>query len=72
VLENKKVGFTFPGQADEGLVVILDDADHFLSVFQLDPDRYRILDQPFEVLGLFKRLFGRARGLSWWWRSSFS
>jgi hypothetical protein len=45
VLENKKVGFTLSGQADEGLVVILDDANHFLSVFQLDPDRRRILDQ---------------------------
>ena len=39
VFENEKVGFTLAGQADEGLVVILDDADHFLAVFQLDSDR---------------------------------
>jgi hypothetical protein len=65
VLENKKVGFTLAGQADEGLVVILDDANHFLSVFQLDPDRRRILDQQFEILGLFKRLFRRSRGFPW-------
>jgi hypothetical protein len=65
VLENKKVGFTLAGQADEGLVVILDDANHFLSVFQLDPDRRRILDQQFEILCLFKRLFRRARGFPW-------
>jgi hypothetical protein len=65
VLENKKVGFTLSGQADKGLVVILDDANHFLSVVQLDPDRRRILDQQFEIRGLFKRLFRRARGFSW-------
>ncbi len=61
VLEDKKVGFTFAGQADEGLVVILDGADHFLSVGQLDPDQRRILDQLFEILRLFKSLFRGAR-----------
>ena len=71
MLENKKIGFTLSGQADKGLVVILDAANHFLSVFQSDPDQGRILDQPFEILGLFKGLFGRAR-FSWWWRSGFS
>jgi hypothetical protein len=71
VFENKKVGFTLSGQADKGLVVILDAADHFFSVFQSDPDQRRILDQPFEILRLFKRLFRRAR-FSWWWRSGFS
>jgi hypothetical protein len=71
VFENEKVGFTLTGQSDEGLVVILDDANHFLSVFQFDPDRRRILDQPLEILRFFKRLFRRAR-FSWWWRSGFS
>ena len=64
VFENEKIGFTFAGQADEGLVVILDDADDFLSVFQLDSNRRRILDQLFEILGLFKGLFRRACGFS--------
>jgi hypothetical protein len=72
VFENEKVGFTLSGQADEGLVVILDDANHFFSVFQPDPDQRRILDQQFEILCLFKSLFRRARGFSWWWRSGFS
>ena len=72
VFENEQVGFTLAGQADEGLVVILDDANHFLSVFQLDSDRRRILDQLFEIFCLFKRLFRRARGFSWRWRSGFS
>jgi hypothetical protein len=44
VFENEKVGFTLAGEADEGLVVILDDANHFFSVFQPDPDQRRILD----------------------------
>jgi hypothetical protein len=72
VFENKKIGFTFAGQADEGLIVILDDANHFLSVFQPDSDQRRILDQLFEIFCLFKRLFRRARGFSWRWRSGFS
>jgi hypothetical protein len=72
VFENEKIGFTLTGQADEGLVVILDDANHFLSVFQLDSDRRRTLDQLFEVFCLFKGLFRRARGFSWRWRSGFS
>src|ERR1035438_6010905 len=72
VLENEKVGFTLAGQPDERLVVVFDGANHFLSVFHFDADRRRILDQPFEVLGLFKRLFRRARGFSWRWRSGFS
>ena len=72
VLEDEKVGFALAGQADEGLVVILDDADHFFSIFQLDPDQRRILDQLFEILCLFKRLFRGARGFSWRWRSGFS
>jgi hypothetical protein len=46
------------------LVVIFDDTDHFLSVFQLDSDQRRVLDQLFEVFGLFEGLFGRARGFS--------
>jgi hypothetical protein len=72
VLENEQVGFTLSGQADEGLVVILDDAGHFLAVFQLYADRRRVLDQQFEILCLFKRLFRRARGFSWQWRNGFS
>jgi hypothetical protein len=65
VFENEKVGLAFSRQADEGLVVILDGAGHFLSIFQLDADRRRVLDQQFEILCLFKRLFRRARGFSW-------
>jgi hypothetical protein len=64
VFENEKIGFTLAGQADEGLVVILDDAHDFLPVFQLDSNRRRTLDQLFEVLCLFKGLFRRARGFS--------
>ena len=64
MFENEKVGFTFTGQADEGLVVILDDANHFLSVLQLDSNRRGTLDQLFEVLCLFNGLFRRARGFS--------
>jgi hypothetical protein len=64
VFENEKIGFTLASQADEGLVVILDDADDFLSVFQLDSNRRGTLDQLLEVLCLFKGLFRRARGFS--------
>ena len=39
VFEDEQVGLALAGQADEGLVVILDDADHFLAVLQLDADR---------------------------------
>src|ERR1035438_829549 len=70
--ENEKVGLPLAGQADERLVVVLDGANHFLSVFHFDADRRRILDQPLEILGLFKRLFRRARGFSWRWRSGWS
>ena len=72
VFENKEIGIALPGDSDEGLVVILDDADHFFSIFQFDPDRRRMLDQKFEILGLFKRLLRGACGLSRGWRSSFS
>ena len=73
VFENEKVGIPFSRDADETLVVILDDADHFFSIFQFHPDRRRMLDQLFEIFGLFKRLFRRARGFSCGrWRSSFS
>jgi hypothetical protein len=44
VFKDKKVGFPFAGQADEGLVVIFNGADHFLTVGKLDPDQRRILD----------------------------
>ena len=72
VFENKKVGIALTGESNEGLVVILDDADHFFSIFQSDPDRRRMLDQLFEIFGLFKRLFRGACGLSRGWRSGFS
>ena len=70
VLEDEKVGLTSAGQADEGLVVILDRADHFLAIGQLHADRFGILNQLFEIFRLFKRLFRRARGFSLWWRSA--
>ena len=72
VFENKEIGIALPGHSDEGLVVILDDADHFFSIFQFDPDRRRMLDQLFEISGLLKRLLRGACGLSRGWRSGFS
>jgi hypothetical protein len=44
VFEDKKIGFALAGQADEGLIVVFDGADHFLSVRQLDSDQRRFLD----------------------------
>jgi hypothetical protein len=64
VFENEKVGFTLAGQANEGLVVILDNANHFLPVFQLYSNRRRVLDQLLEVFCLFKGLFRRSRRFS--------
>jgi hypothetical protein len=72
VLENEKVGIALTGEANERLIVILDDPDYLFSIFQFDPDRRRMLDQLFEILGLFKRLFRGACGLSRGWRSGFS
>ena len=72
MFENEKVGIPFSSEANEGLVVVLDNANDFLSIFQFDPDRRRMLDQLFEILGLFKRLLRGACGLSRGWRSGFS
>ena len=72
VFENEKVGIPFSGEANEGLVVVFDHADYFFSIFQFDPDRRRMLDQLFEIPGLFKRLFRGACGLCRGWRSGFS
>ena len=72
VLENKQVGIALSGEANERLVVVFDDSDHLFSIFQFDPDRRRMLDQLFEIFGLFKRLFRGACGLSRGWRSGFS
>ena len=63
-LKMKRFGVALACQADEGLVVVFDDAGDFFAVLELDPDRRRVLDQVFEILGLLKRLFRGARGLS--------
>jgi hypothetical protein len=64
VLEDEKVRFAAAGEADEGLVVILNDADDLLVILHLHADGRGIFDQALEVFGLFKCLFRRASGLS--------
>jgi hypothetical protein len=64
VLEDEQVRLALPGDPDEGLVVVFDHADHFLTAGHLHADRRRFFDQLFEVAGLLKRLLGRARGFS--------
>jgi hypothetical protein len=73
VLENEKIRLARARQADEGLVVVLDDSDYFLSILQLHANRRGTFNQALEIFDLFKRLLRRARGLPGkWWRNRFS
>jgi len=61
MLEDKQVGLTFPGDANEGLIVILDHPDHFFSAGHLDPHANAVLDQLLEVFRFLERMFRGAR-----------
>jgi hypothetical protein len=63
VLEDEEIRLALAREADEGLIVVLDGAGDFLAVHHLHAHGRRILDEALEILGLFKRLFGRARRL---------
>jgi hypothetical protein len=54
-------------QTNERVVIILDGAQHFFAICQLDPHRDFRLNQMLEVLYFFKGLFGSAiPGFSAW------
>jgi hypothetical protein len=72
VLEDEEVGFATARDADERLIVVLDNADDFLAIGQLHAYGFGMFDELFEIFGFFKRLFRRARGFSLRWRSDFS
>ncbi len=61
MFENEKIRLALAGDADERVVVILDDPVDFLVVAQAHAHRDLLLDQMLEVFGFLKRMFGRAR-----------
>jgi hypothetical protein len=72
VFENEKIWLTGPCHADEGCVVILDDAADLLIVAEAHAYGRAFLDQTLEVLAFLKRMLGRARaGLATWFRTHF-
>src|SRR5450432_2032478 len=74
VLEDEKVRFALARDPNERLVVVFDNADHFLAILQFHPHRRGFFDQVLKVLGLLKRLFRCAPGLrgKWWRRNHLS
>jgi hypothetical protein len=64
VLEDEEVRLSLSGDADEGLVVILDHPNHFFSVSHFHADGGCPVDEVFEISGFLKGLFRRARGFS--------
>src|ERR1039457_4554356 len=62
VFEDEEIGLAGASETNEGLVVILDGARHFLAILHLHADRRRVLNQLFEVFGFLKRMFRCATG----------
>src|ERR1017187_2241602 len=60
--EDEEIGLAGASETNEGLVVILDGARHFLAILHLHADRRRVLNQLFEVFGFLERMFRRAAG----------
>ena len=59
MLENEQVGLAVTRNADETLVVVLDNALHCLVIAQLDPNRRFLLDQMLQVFDFLERLLMR-------------
>src|ERR1017187_1374706 len=59
VFEDEEIGLALARETDEGFVVILDGARHFLAILHLHADGRRVLNQLFEVFGFLKQI-GRA------------
>ena len=64
VLEDEQVRFAFTGEANEGVIVILDDTDDFLAAGHLHAHRRAVLNQLLEILRLLEGLFRRTRGFA--------
>src|ERR1035441_9596875 len=62
VFEDEEIGLAIASEANEGLVVILDGARHFLAILHLHAHGRRVLNQLLEVFGFLKRMFRRAPG----------
>src|ERR1039458_7500586 len=62
VFEDEHSGLAVASETNEGLVVILDSARHFLAILHLHADGRRVLNQLFEVFGFLKRMFRRTSG----------
>ena len=65
-LKMNRFGAPCAGDADEALIVIFDDAAHFLVIAQFHADGNLAVDQMLQVLDLFEGLLGRARALCLW------
>lgn len=61
VFENKKVRRSLAGQADEGSIIVLNNALHFLVIIKSHRDRGLIVDQLLNVLDLLVGTFRRSR-----------
>ena len=64
MLEDEQVRFSLAGEANEGMIVILDDTDDFLAARHLDADDRAVLDQLLEILRLLEGLLRRTRGFA--------
>jgi hypothetical protein len=64
VLEDEKVRFSFPGDPNERLIVILNHTYYFFSVRHFYADGRRPVDEMLEVPRFLKGLLRRARRLS--------
>src|SRR4051794_27568254 len=68
VFENEEIGLAVARQADEGLVIVFDDAGDLFAVLQLHPNPGVMFDQLLEILRFLERLLGSTRRFSLWWR----